>query len=264
MGLSRKMAIRRGEPIEACGLTFYPVLMGQYEVFTACREALMLRLSTLPVRLQRDWFTALYLLSKNPEDPRKDYFDRSLLLLTLALTAPGEAEDSVRILYPQGAEKIEKIVVVRGEKSTVLTAGQVSFEIRPLLCEMNGLKAPDESENTELLEAEEKRDALMKTASLDMNIPDLIASVAYFSGVREKDVNEWTVREFDARVRAISRDRKNALYSLAEISGMVKFEHGNPVPSAFFDAIDESRGTAPLESLTGKLGSAGASQNMKG
>ena len=76
-----------------------------------------------------------------------------------------------------------------------------------------------------------------------------IASVAYQSGIRERDINEWTVREFENRRKAIQRDKRYQMYGTAELSGMVSFKKGNPAPCWEFDIKADECGTMPLSEI---------------
>ena len=53
--------IRKGEPVEELGLIFYPIQMHHYEEFLMCKDALSLRLSTLPVKYAvKDYLNAIF------------------------------------------------------------------------------------------------------------------------------------------------------------------------------------------------------------
>ena len=43
----RKVRIRKGLPIEALGLQFFPVTMADYEEFLECKNALAIRMTSL-------------------------------------------------------------------------------------------------------------------------------------------------------------------------------------------------------------------------
>ena len=130
-----------------------------------------------------------------------------------------------------------------------MTAREFSNIIRPLIAEQNGLKLPDESENAELVKDAELLAKADNDISLDINTDDLIASVAYQSGIRERDINEWTVREFENRRKAIQRDKRYQMYGTAELSGMVSFKKGNPAPCWEFDIKADECGTMPLSEI---------------
>lgn len=89
---------------------------------------------------------------------------------------------------------------------------------------------------------------------------DMISSVAYLSHVRDVEILDWTVREFENRRRAIDRDKHYMLYASAELSGMVKFPDGNPAQSWLLDTIDTHKGTVPLSKIAQNMGI----QNKKG
>ena len=115
----------------------------------------------------------------------------------------------------------------------------------------------DESENAELHKAaEEKREVQSTGVQIKADIDDLIASVAYQCRVRERDVDTWTVREFELKKRAIDRDKRHSMYSQAELSGMVSFKSGNPAPSWCFDTLENELGTRALSEVGKQLSGA--------
>ena len=125
-----------------------------------------------------------------------------------------------------------------------------STRFRQIIAEQNGLELPDEAENIALVQDNEKLKELNnKGKSLNVNLDDLIASVAYQSKVSEKEIMTWTVREFENRKKAIDRDKRFMLCGQAEMSGMVSFKSGNPAPSWQFDVLDNSLGTMESSKL---------------
>ena len=109
--------------------------------------------------------------------------------------------------------------------------------MRPLIAEQNGIQLPDESFNPEIVE-EEQRLSQEGEGKLKFDINTLIASVANASRLRECEIDEWTVVEFERRRQAIEREKQFMLYAQAEMSGMVKFKKGNPCPSWQLDKQD--------------------------
>lgn len=264
--------IRAGSPIQLLGLTFYPILMKQYGQYLACRDAIILRLSTLPVRyLSLDYLSAIWALELDTiADKKKSagLFIRALHFLTLALRIDDVYEkalpEHIVLRKENGKILIDHIVVKQDGNVVNISPRQFSSEIRPLLAQMNALELPDESENVDLVKAyEEKRQFEARDDNLKFSLDDLIASVAYLSGVRERDICEWTVREFEMRQRAIGRDKRYTMYGQAELTGFVTFPRGNPAPSWCFDREEtDELGTRSMSDV-GKAFGAGLQNGAK-
>ena len=247
-----RSAIRKAEPIEECGLIFYPIMMDDYEKFLSCKDAIILRLGTLPVRYQiKDYLNAIFCMEMDAREKGEQIglFANAMSFLLLSLQIKREG---VKQIYYHSAEtetQIDSIVIEQAGKEVTITPIDFSAKIRPLLALQNGLVLPDESENVDLVKANELKISLSANSNLDSNTDDLIASVAYQSRVSEREIMYWTVREFEKRKEAIERDKRFMLYGQAEMSGMVQFKKGNPYPSWCFDAKDESMGTIKVSEI---------------
>lgn len=255
-----RTAIRRGAPVFSCGVALYPILMKDYEEFLQLRNSICLRMRTLPVKyMMRNYLSALFSLEI---DTIKEsghgvgLFQSFLRFLQLSLRIEAEnAKETFEkmVRYKVNGKEIELdcIVVDQEGQKVRLNPKDISMQIRPILAYMNGVELPDENENPELVLANEQKRAFdqRKQKPLNTDVNDLIASVAYLSHCSERDLLTWTVREFEARRRAIDRDKRYTLYGQAEMSGMITFKEGNPAPSWCYDAIDESFGTTALSKL---------------
>lgn len=257
--------IRTGEPIEAFGLLFYPISMWHYEEYMACADTWKMRLSALPYPYcTMDYMNAMLAMDMDAAQNQKGtngYFARVLKLFSLATRTDGaELLQTDRILINRNGKipLIEQMTVIQNGKSTTVTPGQFAA-IRRIIAEQNGLELPDEADNADL--AEQPRlttgDSRFKEK---FNMDDMISSVAYLSHVRDVEILDWTVREFENRRRAIDRDKHYMLYASAELSGMVKFPDGNPAQSWLLDTIDTHKGTVPLSKIAQNMGI----QNKKG
>lgn len=247
--------IRKGEPIEEQGLIFYPILVEDYDLFMMCHEALILRLSTLPVKYAiKDYLSALFALdydNQNSEDKKyMGIFFRAIRMLYLALRIDFNVDVvSESIFYNKVNDEIliSEIIVEQDQKKVSITPQVFSNVIRPLIAEQNGLILPDESENADLVRAYEQKNALNNQAqNLEISTEKLISSVAYQGHIREKDLYTYTVREFNALKDAIDRSFKYQIFQTAQMSGMVEFKKGNPYPSWCFDMKDEELGTKSI------------------
>lgn len=268
----RRLRIRRGEPIEECGCTLWPITMDHYEDFTQCRNSIAIRLSSLPVRyMMMDYLSAIFALEydavkENPDAPIGGVFYRLIQLFCLSmrveltgqtlndgLHTTLDAKGNVGIEYLEFTQKC-----ANGEAKTVcLTPFQFSSQIRPLIAAQNQILLPDESENSDLVaDYERKKQLQSKGPPLNADLDDLVSSVAYLSGVSDREIMEWTVRDFENRRRAIERVMKHQIYTQAEMSGMVSFKNGNPYPSWCFDASDETLGTLATSDLAKTLSGA--------
>ncbi len=237
-------AIRKGLPISECGLLFYPITMAHYEEFLACKDALCVRQASLPARyLSLDYFSAIFSLemaSVQSGEAQSGLLLRLAKLIYLALQLDFEAEAFLKGLTytanANGTYTVESLLIVSGENETRLTAGDFAARVRPLIAQQNALILPQENFDNGLVEAEEERQKLLNKTKLKPDVETLLASVAYQSGCRVKDLDEWTVKEFEERRRAIDRDKSYTINAQAEMSGMVTFKNGNPVPSWCYDA----------------------------
>lgn len=254
--MQNKSIIRRGLPVSAFGLTFHPITMENYEIFLSCKDALTVRQGSLPVRyLSMDYLSALFALEqeKNTGSGKSGFFAKTMKLLDLSLRIG--SDNSLlyeRILFEadNGLISLKGIKLMQENISVTISPRDYSDVIRPIIAELNGVELPDESHNIDLIRANEKKASLInQNVNLNVNIDDLIASVAYQSHLSEREIYDWTVREFENRKKAIERDKRYMLYAQAEMSGMVTFKNGNPAPSWYFDKIDESLGTMSLDDL---------------
>lgn len=254
---NRRTLIRRGEPITESELTFYPITMDYYDVFIQCKNALILRQASLPVRyLSMDYLSALFTLEidelKSGKEPSQ-VFLKVMTLLHLSLRIGLNVEElykNIEVSIEKDKIRLKHILIKQNEKIVKFTPLDFSTRFRQIIAEQNGLELPDEAANIDLVRDNEKLKELNnKGKSLNVNLDDLIASVAYQSKVSEKEIMTWTVREFENRKKAIDRDKRFMICGQAEMSGMVSFKNGNPAPSWQFDVLDNSLGTMESSKL---------------
>lgn len=251
-----KQKIRSGEPIACCGLMFYPIKMSDYEMFVECKDAIALRMSTLPVKyLVKDYLSAIYSMdadSLEQTGKKSGLFSRLICFFCLSLRIGVEnIQSKIEIEEMKVGEErlVKNLIVIQSGQRIPISSVDFSFKIRPLLAQLNGITLPDESENVDLVRDAEELSAINQKIKLNCDYEDLISSVAYLSHVREKEINNWTVREFESRRRAIERDKRYMLYGSAEMSGMVSFKNGNPAPSWCYDALEDNNRSSGLEKL---------------
>lgn len=274
MQRERRLHIRRGEPIRECGLDLFPITMDHYEDFIQCKDALTLRLSSLPVRfVSMDYLSAVFALEleairNGTSGSAGGFFFRLMRFFGLSLRIEVSAEllnDCV--FYRVDGQKnvtIDHLELTQtgadGNPNTAtVTPFQFSSILRPLIAAQNQIVLPDESENADLVDAYEmKKQIENKGVALKTDLDDLVSSVAYLSGVSDAEIMDWNVRDFENRRRAIERDKRYMLYAQAEMSGMVTFKNGNPYPSWCFDAADDKLGTMEYAELAKTLSGAAA------
>lgn len=252
----RMSKIRRGDPITLDDLTFYPIKMSDYEQFLECKDIWTIRLGTLPVKYQAmDFISALYFLEIDTITQygmKSGIFERAIRMLYLSLRIEVEKiakEFMITEKEVNGEKVLDELIVKQDGKEKRIKTFILSTQIRSLVAEMNGLTLPDESENLTLVRDAEELQSQNQGLPLNINIVDLISSVAYQSHTSEREINDWTVREFECRRKAIDRDKRYMMYGQAELGGMVSFKNGNPAPSWCFDVVSDSFDNGGLEKL---------------
>lgn len=243
----RKAKIRRGEPIEACGLQFYPIKMIDYEEFLECKNALAIRLTSLSKLsidyLSMPFLSALYAVdfdSVSTTGKAIGMFERVIRLLYLSLRLGYDRQKAFGSIYCErdNPRKLLHIEIKQDDGQSVkISPADFSTIIRPLIAEQNGIDLPDESENPDIIQTERQMQQEGES-KIKFDIETLITSVASASNLRQSDIDEWTVREFETQRKALDRKINYMVYTQAEMSGMVKFNKGNPYPSWCFDRAE--------------------------
>lgn len=243
----RKARIRKGLPIEALGLLFFPITMADYEEFLECKNALAIRLTSLSKvnieYLSMPFLSALWAMdldSVKTTGKAIGMFERVIRLLYLSLRLGYDSQNAFGKIYweRENPRQLTHIEVEQTDGEPVkISPVDFTTIIRPLIAEQNGIELPDESSNTDLLETEQEM-SNAEQSKLKFDLDNLISSVAYLSHTDERTVDEWTVLQFERRNKAIQRDKQFTLYGQAELSGMVSFKNGNPYPSWCFDRTD--------------------------
>lgn len=255
--IGRKAALRKGLPVSLRGIDFYPITMLHYEEFLLHAHSLSVRLSSLPAKyISKPYIKAIFEYDmENKKTQGVCFFNRFLKILQLSLRVDWSVEDLSKIIVGKekdGIIELEGLLLMQQNNIVFFTVEEVSFEIRSLIAELNGIDLPDESENLDLVVSNEQKKQYenSKSPKLKISIDDLIASVAYHSHCRESELTDWTVREFEMRRKAIERGFRYFLCGQSEMSGMASFKKGNPAPSWCYDILDESLGTQSLSDLS--------------
>lgn len=242
----RKARIRRGQPIEALGLQFYPITMTDYEEFLECKGVLALRMTSLAKQsieyLSMPFLSALWAVdydTARATGKAVGMTERIVRLLCLSLRLGRDEQNKLNDVYcdRSNPRNLRCIEVTQDGKTVQIDPVDFTTTVRPLIAEQNGIELPDESQNPDILQTErlmqEERENKVK-----FDLSTLIASVASASNVRQKDIDEWTVLEFETQRQALDRKINYMVYAQAEMGGMVKFPHGNPYPSWMFDRAE--------------------------
>lgn len=236
--------IRRDNPIEIDGLTFYPVLMEEFEYFGEARLSLEFMQQKLPVKYAAMPFLAavyaydfdLVISGQRPSG----LFGSTLKLLALSLRlGKGLPMENRTARFKIATDKnnpgiLQKLTFLKDGEELVSISPLQFNRYRPILAAQNAVELPDEAANMDILESEavlREKNAM----SLDANIDDAISAVAAAAGTDEREIFGWTVRKFQFRRRAIDRILNFLVCGIGELSGGVKWKGGNPVPSWCFD-----------------------------
>lgn len=242
----RKARIRRGQPIEALGLQFYPITMTDYEEFLECRGVLALRMTSLAKQsfeyITMPFLSALWAVdydTARATGKPVGMTERIVRLLCLSLRLGYDEQNKLYDVYCERSTPriLHHIEVTQDGKTVQINPVDFTTTVRPLIAEQNGIELPDESQNPDILQTErimqEERESKVKS-----DLSTLIASVASASHVRQRDIDDWTVLEFETQRQALDRRINYMVYTQAEMSGMVKFPRGNPYPSWIFDRAE--------------------------
>lgn len=254
--------------VETCGLTLWPVTVENAQLFSAARTALDVVPQSLPVALismpVMDAFYRLDLETLKETGKTLGLLSSIVLLLRLALRlgAGGSGEtlaDGVRI-FPDEKKtgRLREIVFLTNEGETIRVSPRTFQKIRPIIAAQNGVDIPSDTANPEILEAERLM-AMKEMDRLDPKLTDKIIFVAQGSGVPEEEIWNWPLLKLE-RHAAVHRRRLDYLaVATGQMSGMVKFTDGNPVPSPYWA---RKRGLTSLQSL-GSVGNGAAEAAVK-
>lgn len=264
----RSIALRN-EPVKFEGLYFYPITVKQYELFLACEQALTIRLAMLPaVYAVKPYASAIFAMQINSMMRDSEgtevvrYWTMFLQLMVMALRIPlNQAQYCLQMMVnPDDPSDLKALVVTQttdidGEVVARLSPTQMG-QIRELIALLNGRELPDEADNAELVQAEMDIQEMNQAFELDVNIDDLKATIALNQRIRMKDLDDWSILEFDLIKQAIDREKHFMVYGIGESSGMVKFKNGNPVPSVFFNKKKDSSAVISAESFQRRVSGA--------
>ena len=240
--LLQKTKTRWGEPQELYGLQFSPLTMDVYPLWLSCSGALTLRMSTLPARYAiKCYADALYTMLRERGSMEYIMFK---LLMGLSIGIP---DDMINKCIVEHGDKdgLKSVIVRYGEYQGALLPKQLD-DVRKVIAELNGAELPDESDNAEIMQAEEDLKSAGKRPNLKMDLFDEMASVAAASQMRMEDIRNMTILEYTRLKRAHNRRMLYLICAIAEGSG-TKFKGGNPAPNWLFDLTDPNHGLIDLK-----------------
>ena len=251
MGLLEQAKTMWGDPRELYGLQFSPLKMDVYPLWLSCCGALTVRLSALPARYAiKPYADALYTLLKDTNDLKYVMFK---VLMGLSLGIPEEKIN--RCILENGDENgLRSVIVNYGEYRGAFLPYQLD-DVRKAIAGMNGAELPDESDNAEIMQAEEDARDSGGRKELDMNVADEIASVAAVSNLRMSEIREMTILEYTRLKRAHNRRLLYTVCAIAEGNG-TKFKGGNPAPNWLFDKVDPNHGMLDVNKWGKQMGDA--------
>lgn len=233
-----KRAALMNQPVELCGLRFYPITMDRYEEWQADKSVLLARQSTLPVAfITMPFIDALFALDIEAirETGRlAGTMNHILHALVLTLRLPDDSVEREQIrLVTHQMELKGFYVAIQEDRQDVFIPKEAFPQIRQIIAWQQGEEVPDESLNDELLE-DEKWIAQRNAGNLDFDPDSMLASVALNCGKRIGEMLDMSILEFEMTRSAIDRDKKYLICGIAEGNG-TKWKGGNPHPSWCFD-----------------------------
>lgn len=256
-------SVRKYEKIETDGLTLFPILVKNYEMFLIAKPALEVLHQSLPVRfLRMPLLSALYQMdleaAVNGETP-SGLFSRAILILALALRL-GEGRDIEERMKALRVEvdrdEPTRLLCLRftdaeGEEKKIVPAQYQN--LRQIIGAQNGVRIESDRADPDLVQAE-KDLAEMQGEPLDVNIDDLISAAAALTGTDEADIEEWPILKLVRRQKSFQRLLDYMICGIGQVNGTT-WKGGNPHPSPFFDRAE--KGFGPHMALGDFAGGAG-------
>lgn len=244
-----------GEPIHQYGLDLWGLSMRQYEEWARCKKVWMARQSTFPVFcITMSFLDALFALDMDAIDRTGNpaglmYTVMHGLGMALRLGEDCIRDEKIYLSINEEEKKLNAIVVQQNGGIVEITSGKFK-NLRKTIAWMQGDNIPDETLNDELLETS----AILSERNappLKYSLLDLEASVALASGVRTKDILDWSILEFETTRRAIDRSKRHMICGIGATNGC-SWEGGNPYPSWCFDKEETKSSALIAQSQFGK------------
>lgn len=271
---ARVMAkIRRYAPVDIDGVKLFPITVGEYDAFNQARPAIEFVQQSLPVAyVSMPLLQAFYAIDiANLQDAKlpSGLFARAMLFLALALRIGCDEPIADRIKHFQvrtSPSDIKRLVsvsyVIDGEERYDITP--IKFQRwLPILAAQNGLSVSSDTDNPELLKAEEIIQS-KRGVDVDVSLEAVVSSVALFSGVDDEDIYDWPILKLTYRRQALQRVIDYTICGIGETQG-ASWKHGNPVPSPFFPRKkDGSVAAIPMNEFAGGAAKDAIDQALNG
>lgn len=260
--ISIQKAAARYKPIEADGLTLYPVLVREYSDFIIAKTALEVMHQSLPVTLMRmPLLSALYAMdfeAVSNGQPATGLFSRALWVLALSLRlGEGLAAEERIGMFRVVVERENPAALARirfsgrdGEEHEISPAQFA--KLRLIIAAQNGVKLESDTANPDIVKAAKDK-ASAASGELDANIEDWISAISALTGVEEETIDEWPILKFHRRSNSVKRVLDYLVCGFGEVNGTT-WKGGNPTPHPFFAKANDGNGilTAMGGSADGK------------
>ena len=233
-------SVRENKPIVYNGLAFKPLTVRQFALYQAAKQSFELMQSSLPPKLAvLSWCNCLDTMDRRAkEDGKQTAFLRLALIVMIASLqlVPIKTDSGDQYPLREVRDKNGELtaIIVGDISNPVILTMQDMDEIRKIIAVQNVYDIPDESWNPDLVRAQQYTSSL-REHDLDINLDDLVASVALNAGVQMSEIWSWTIRDFILCQSAIDRKLNYQIFMTAEHSGFVKFNKGNPFPTWKFN-----------------------------
>lgn len=243
----RKRLVDRYLPITESGVTLYPITVDDIESYISARPALEFMQQLLPVELLRlPLLSALYQLEltiqiqQEDKDLKFDLFTKTVLLLALALRLGRGLTENERIAMcrvefnPNNPLDLVALRFRNGKEGEIVITPTMYDALRPIIAAQNGAEIQPLDANPQLILAE-RQILASKNTDIKYDLANKIAWVAAKSGRDDEEVFTWPILKFERRAKVLQLELNYLIYGIAQNSGFVKFENGNPCPSPYFE-----------------------------
>ncbi len=276
LSVHMRRMVDRYIPITAEGVTLYPITVAELEIFNSTRPALEFMHQILPVSMmQIPLLTALYQLEltmpTKETEVKFDLFTKTVLLLALSLRLGYGLPEAQRISRcgveydPENPLNLLALQFRTDSGGEIRITPEQYGRLRYIIAAQNGAEIQPYDANPQLVFAE--RQILADRApDLKKDLANKVAWVAAKSSEKEEAVYDWPILKFERRATVLQTELNYLIYGIAQCSGLVKYENGNPCPSPYFerevDAIPAKMLSSIGNGAAAKAVSAAAGRNQ--
>lgn len=259
-GLTEKQErdVKRYRPVEAEGVTLWPVRVKENAEFLFARVSLEILQQSFPVRyltmpILESFYRMDYDAVVEGQKPT-GAFSSAVLALLLALRV-GEGEEvkdrlkRCKVYTDSGDHAKLRLLSFEKDGETISIKPAQFRAIREVIAAQNGVETYGDDANPDLVEAE--RTIAEEAASrLRGGIEEKIAFASALLHVDEEDIDEWPILRLERKTNAVRRAIDYAVCAVNEGAG-VKWKGGNPVPHPYLERKRESAALQSLETAFG-------------